>query len=239
MKRWSVIALVLFVTAGCSGPAPSRAAGNPQEAASQTPSPIPSPTPSPIPARFEATIQAIPPDIAAQMAGVSWKPGCPVPLSQLRLITLMHYDFDGVVRSGELVMHADAAAATVRIFGKMFDARFPIRKMQRVEPYGADDNASMADDNTSGFNCRRIENSTRWSRHAYGRAIDINTVENPYLLGRRILPPAGGAYLDRSNVRPGMIVAGDVVTRAFAEEGFRWGGDYRTDKDYQHFDISG
>jgi hypothetical protein len=231
VKRSLVIAFVLFVVAGCSGPAAPRATGVPQKTTS--------PTPSPTPARFEAAIQAIPPDVAAQMTGVSWKPGCPVPLDQLRLITLNHHDFDGVVRNGEIVMHADVAAATVRIFGKLFEARFPIRKMQRVEPYGADDNASMADDNTSGFNCRRIENSTRWSRHAYGKAIDINTVENPYLLGRRILPPAGSAYLDRSNVRPGMIVAGDVVTRAFAAEGFRWGGDYRTDKDYQHFDLPG
>jgi hypothetical protein len=171
------------------------------------------------------------------MTGVSWKPGCPVPLSQLRLITLRYIGFDGAVHSGEIVMHADLAQATVRIFGKLFDARFPIRKMQRVEPYGADDNLSMADDNTSGFNCRTIEGSTRWSRHAYGRAIDINTVENPYLLNGRILPPAGSAYLNRANVRPGMIVAGDVVTRAFAAEGFRWGGDYRTNKDYQHFDV--
>jgi hypothetical protein len=198
---------------------------------------MPSPTTSPTPPRFEAAIQPIPPAIAAQMVGVSWRPGCPVPLDRLRVITLRYHGFDGAVHTGEIVMHADLAAATVRIFGKLFDARFPMRKMQRVEPYGADDNLSMADDNTSGFNCRTIEGSTRWSRHAHGKAIDINTVENPYILNGRILPPAGSAYLDRANVRPGMIVTGDVVTRAFAAEGFRWGGDYRTNKDYQHFDV--
>jgi D-alanyl-D-alanine carboxypeptidase len=119
----------------------------------------------------------------------------------------------------------------------MYEARFPIRRMEPVDKYGGSDDASMAADNTSAFNCRPITGTTdRWSNHSYGRAIDINTIENPYVKGGTVLPPAGAAYLDRGDVRPGMIVAGDVVTTAFAAEGFGWGGDYTSLKDYQHFE---
>lgn len=193
--------------------------------------------PSPAAPTFQGTVEVLPAGVVAQMTGVSWKPGCPVPLAALRLVRVSYRGFDGLIHSGELVAHADVSGALVRVFGKLFDAGFPIRKMVRVDAYGADDHASMADDNTSMFNCRRAEGSTSWSRHAYGKAIDINTVENPYVRGRTVLPPAGRAFLDRANVRPAMIVAGDVVTRAFAAEGFRWGGDYRSLKDYQHFEI--
>ena len=136
-----------------------------------------------------------------------------------------------------LIVNADAADAVVRAFGKLYDARFPIRRMEPVDVYGGSDDASMAADNTSAFNCRPITGTTdRWSNHSYGRAIDINTIENPYVKGTTVLPPAGADYLDRTDVRPGMIVAGDVVTAAFAAEDFGWGGDYTSLKDYQHFE---
>jgi D-alanyl-D-alanine carboxypeptidase len=176
--------------------------------------------------------------MAAEMTGVSWRPGCPVALSDLRLVRLTYWGFDNAPHQGELVAHAQVAPAVVRVFGKLYAARFPIRRMRRVDAYAGNDLDSMADDNTSMFNCRNVYGSTRWSAHAFGRAIDINTVENPYLPGSQVLPPAGAAYLDRRNVRPGMIVSGDVVTQAFAAEGFRWGGDWTPDKDYQHFEVS-
>jgi hypothetical protein len=187
---------------------------------------------------FRATVTPLPESVRDEMTGVSWKEGCPVPLSDLRLVRLLFRGFDGVARRGELVVHADVADAVVRIFHTLYDARFPIRRMVRVDSYGASDDASMADDNTSAFNCRPITGSTSgFSVHSYGKAIDIDTIENPYVKGSTVLPPAGTEFLDRSNVRPGMIVAGDVVTRAFATEGFTWGGNFSSLKDYQHFEA--
>jgi hypothetical protein len=136
-------------------------------------------------------------------------------------------------------VHRAIADATVRVFAKLYAARFPIRGMQTIEAFDGSDDASMAADNTSGFNCRNVPNTTHWSNHAYGRAIDVNTVENPYLPGKQIMPPAGKDYLDRRTTRPGMIVAGDVVVTAFKAEGFAWGGAWRTGVDYQHFEKPG
>ena len=186
---------------------------------------------------FRGTVEPLPAAVVREMTGVSWRPGCPVPLSRLRLVRVDHWGFDGAVHTGELVVHADLAAAIVRVFGQLYRARFPIRRMVRVDAYRGSDHASMADDNTSMFNCRLAEGSTSWSRHAYGKAIDINPLENPYVRGAVVLPPAGGAYLDRRDVRPGMVIDGDVVTRAFTAEGFGWGGRFRSLRDYQHFEV--
>jgi hypothetical protein len=121
----------------------------------------------------------------------------------------------------------------------LYDARFRIRRMVLVDRYGADDDRSMAADNTSAFNCRRVEQRTSWSQHAYGRAIDINPLENPYILGSRVLPPAGRAFTNRSLRRKGMIHAGGVVVRAFASVGWSWGGAWTSPFDYQHFSANG
>jgi hypothetical protein len=186
---------------------------------------------------FKAKVKQLTPAMKRTMTGVSWKPGCPVPLEDLRVIRMRFWGFDQRAHQGRLIVNVDVAAAVVRAFGKMYDARFPIRRMEPVDVYGGSDDASMAADNTSAFNCRPITGTTdRWSNHSYGRAIDINTIENPYVKGSTVLPPAGAAYLDRSDVRPGMIVSGDVVTTAFAAEDFGWGGDYTSLKDYQHFE---
>jgi hypothetical protein len=183
-------------------------------------------------------VEPLPADVVAVITGRSWRPGCPVGLAQLRLVRVDYWGFDNTVHRGELVVHADVADPMVRIFATLYRARFPIRRMVLVDAYGADDNASMADDNTSAFNCRRVQGTTTWSRHAYGKAIDINPVENPYLRGGEVLPPAGAAYLDRWVPRTGMILDGDAVTRTFAAEGFRWGGRFRPSPDYQHFDVA-
>ena len=111
--------------------------------------------------------------------------------------------------------------------------------MVLVDRYGASDDRSMAADNTSAFNCRRVEGSTAWSEHSYGRAIDVNPLENPYISRRGVLPPAGRAFLDRSLRRRGMIHAGDAVVRAFASVGWGWGGAWTSPRDYQHFSATG
>ncbi|WP_238017714.1 M15 family metallopeptidase [Dactylosporangium sp. AC04546] len=182
------------------------------------------------------TSEPLPPALRQAMTGVSWRPGCPVGLDDLRLLTITYVDFAGAEQRGQLVVHQAIAPAVLRVFGKLRAARFPIRSMRLIEAYGGSDDASMAADNTSAFNCRTVPGTSNLSNHAYGRAIDVNTVENPYLPKGKVMPPAGKDYLDRRNVRPGMIVDGDVVVTAFRAEGFTWGGAWRSGVDYQHFE---
>jgi hypothetical protein len=120
----------------------------------------------------------------------------------------------------------------------LFRARFPIRQMRPVSDFGGSDDASMAADNTSGFNCRYVADTTNWSVHAYGEAIDVNTLENPYLVDGRVEPPAASSYLDRSNLRRGMAAPGTEVNDAFAAIGWYWGGRFHS-PDYQHFSKTG
>ncbi|QIM22849.1 M15 family metallopeptidase [Phycicoccus sp. HDW14] len=187
---------------------------------------------------FLSIVTPVDPWTRASMVGVSWKPGCPVPIEDLRIVTMTFWGFDDRPHVGRLMVHEDVARDVTRVFGQLYEQRFPIRRMQLIEAYGGSDDASMAADNTSAFNCRPITGTTdRFSIHSYGKAIDVNTVENPYVKGTTVLPAAGRDYLDRTDVRPGMVVAGDSVVKAFAERGFAWGGDYTSLKDYQHFEI--
>ncbi|GAB2685926.1 M15 family metallopeptidase [Thalassiella azotivora] len=165
----------------------------------------------------------------------SWRAGCPVGPADLRLLRLLHHGFDGAVHQGELVVHADSAHRVLRVFHTLYRQGFPIERMQRVDAFGGSDDASMAANNTSAFNCRPVAGGTSWSEHAYGRAIDLNPVQNPYVSGSTVLPPAGRDYLDRRVVRPGMVLAGDATTRAFADQGWGWGGSWTRPVDYQHF----
>jgi hypothetical protein len=162
-----------------------------------------------------------------------------VAVADLRLVTVTHWTGGRRTARGELVVHRDVAASVVQVFRRLYDERFPLTSVRTVEQFGADDARSMAADNTSAYNCRRSTGGTGWSEHAHGRAIDVNPVENPYVRGSTVLPPAGREFLDRRVVRPGMVVAGGPVVRAFAAVGWEWGGDYRTLKDYQHFSQSG
>jgi hypothetical protein len=170
----------------------------------------------------------------------SWRPGCPVPVEDLRLLTLSHWGFDGRVHRGGLVVHEDVAEDVVGVFRTLFRARFPIERMELVDRFGSDDNRVMAADDTSGFNCREATGQPGvWSEHSYGRAIDVNPLRNPYVDGDRVLPPAGRAYLDRSIPARGLIVPDGPVVRAFAAIGWTWGGHYHSVKDYQHFSLTG
>ena len=177
---------------------------------------------------------------AARMSD-SWRPGCPVPIGDLRLLTLTHWGFDGKVHTGELVVHADVAGPVMDVFEALFVERFPIRRMELVDAYGADDDLSMAADNTSAFNCRSVTGTPGvWSEHSFGRAIDLNPIENPYISsGGTVLPPAGAAYTDRSRGAKGMILRGGAAVTAFASIGWEWGGDWTSPKDYQHFSATG
>ena len=189
---------------------------------------------------YHARIQPIPTAMRAQMTGVSWHPGCPVGLSDLRLITLEYRGFDGHDHTGRLIANRDAAAALVAVFRRLYAARFPIRRMEPVDRYGGDDFRSIEADNTSSFNCRAATGSTRWSNHAYGRAIDVNPIENPYVSGGTTSHPASRPYLDRSRHGRGIAYAGGVLVEAFRSVGWGWGGSWSGSvRDYQHFSFNG
>jgi hypothetical protein len=190
--------------------------------------------------RFHASISALDRPTRQLMTGRSWHPGCPVPLRDLRLVRLTYVGFDGRAHQGELVVHRWYAEDFVRVFRRLYDARYPIRRMRLVDRYDADDDRSMEADNTSAFNCRlRAGSTTEWSQHAYGRAIDMNPVENPFVTPTHVSPPAGVAYLDRSQQLAGMIHAHDPVWWAFHAIGWAWGGTWTGTIDYQHFSANG
>jgi poly-gamma-glutamate synthesis protein (capsule biosynthesis protein) len=211
----------------------------PAPARTHPPAPAPpSPSPSPTPTEPAGTISAISPELAARMAP-SWREGCPVPLADLRYLTVPYIDMAGQEQRGALVVHADVADAVLRVFASLREAGYPVRSMRLVDDFGADDGASMAADNTSAFNCRLRTGGTEWSEHAYGRAIDLNPVENPYVVGSHVAPREGVAYLDRP-VAPGVLHADDAAVRAFAAEGWTWGGTWTGGVlDYQHFSATG
>jgi hypothetical protein len=186
---------------------------------------------------FQGRIEPISARLQARMT--SWHRGCPIRVGELRLLTLSHWGFDRRIHEGELVVTRHEAKSVLRVMRAVFVARFPIRRMRLVEAYGSNDDRSMAADNTSAFNCRLVEHSDSWSEHAYGRAIDINPLENPYILGSEVSPPAGAAFRGRSRWKKGMIHGGDAVVRAFASIGWCWGGYWHSPKDYQHFSATG
>jgi hypothetical protein len=188
---------------------------------------------------FSASISRIDPATRSRMIGSSWHAGCPVAIRKLRLVQVSRWGFDREVHRGRLVVHKDQAVRIRNVLHRLFDLRFPIRRMRLIDAYGANDRRSMAANNTSAFNCRPVAGTSRWSQHAYGRAIDVNPVQNPYVSGGYVSPPAGEAYADRSLHRRGMIHAGDAVVRAFAAVGWEWGGFWSSPKDYQHFSANG
>jgi hypothetical protein len=165
-----------------------------------------------------------------------------VSLGRLRYLRIAHYRFDGRVAVGTMVANASAVGPLKRVFASLYSSRFPIRRMRLVDDYGASDFRSIEADNTSAFNCRPATGSSRFSEHAYGRAIDVNPIENPYVYpDGTTVHAASRPYLDRSRHRRGVAYRGGVLVRAFAGAGWRWGGDWRPPSatDYQHFSSTG
>ena len=160
-------------------------------------------------------------------------------MESLRAVDVSHIGYDGEVHSGRLIVAGEVAEDIVEIMSRLFEARFPIERIEPVDVYEGDDNLSMAANNTSAFNCRAVTGGSSWSEHSYGTAIDMNPLVNPYVVGETVLPPEGAAYADRSLEAPGMIHDGDVVVESFAAHGWIWGGTWSSPKDYQHFSISG
>jgi hypothetical protein len=164
----------------------------------------------------------------------------PVGCERLASVKFSYFGFDGRVHEdGEMIVLDAVAARVARIFDRLLQLRFPLAKVLPVNRYDGDDDASMADNNTSSFNDRPVSGGTSLSMHAYGLAIDLNPVQNPFLEGigasRRISPDGGKTYLDRAELRPGMA---EQVIDVFADNGFLiWGGDWHNPVDYQHFQV--
>jgi hypothetical protein len=192
--------------------------------------------PPPADETFLGTIDPIPPDVLARS---SWVEECPVTLDELSYLTITHYGFDGHFHTGEMIVNAAFADEVVDIFRKLHEARFPIEQMRVITKEEIDAHPTGDWNDTTSFVCRPAVGSSSWSQHAFGTGIDINPFHNPYLKGDLVLPELASAYTDREDVRPGMIVPGDVVTEAFAEIGWGWGGNWSSLKDWMHFSRSG
>ena len=178
--------------------------------------------------------------VTAAQLPYSWHRGCPVAPSKLRRIRLRYWGFDRHAHLGALVVNVSVVDDVVRVFSRLYLARFPMRRLRPIDAYHGIDERSLNADNTAGFNCRYVigPGPKRWSAHAYGLAIDVNPVENPYVESGRVHPRAGRGYLNRSRVRRGMAVPGGALVRAFSAAGWSWGGRWRP-PDYQHFSKTG
>ena len=195
---------------------------------------------APFGAGAQPRVASVPASVRATMLGLSWHPGC-LPYSDLRYVSINYWGFDGFRYRGHLVVEASIAGSTARVFTSLYNLRYPIRSMFLPDRYGhhpygpgANDYASMAADNTYGFNCRYVvgkEDWGIWSPHASGRAIDINTWENPYVARTGVFPDYW--WLDRSRVNAAVLRWNSPAVLAFEREGFSWGASY---DDFQHFD---
>ena len=194
-------------------------------------------TPRPRPVVFVATESPV----TAAVLRFTWRPGCPVGTASLALLHLRYVGFDHRVHTGEIVVNRAVVPSVEHVFATLFASGFPIASMKPEDVFGGSDPASMAADNTSGFNCRLAVTTGPpvWSVHAYGEAIDVNPLQNPYVEGGRVQPAGGVQFLDRRDVRPGMAVLGGALVTAFREVGWFWGGRWLSTPDYQHFSATG
>ena len=178
--------------------------------------------------------------VFARMKGKSYKDNCTIPLSELRYLRVLHYDFDGNVCQGELVCNKLISNDLLEIFETLFNACYPIECMVLIDDFDADDERSMTANNTSCFNFRTVAGTNKLSAHSRGMAIDINPLYNPYVKQVRgktvVSPSAAQPYIDRSKAFPHKIDRQDLCYKLFVAHGFRWGGAWRSSKDYQHFE---
>ena len=195
---------------------------------------------------FNASIQPLSAPVQAELNGRFWHSGCPVPLAQLRVLTVTHWGFDGREHTGQLVVNQDAAAPLARVFRRLYALRFPIRHMRLVDVYGPSSSQPADGDLSGSFECRQAVPSPcaggtgtgSWSEHAYGEAVDLNTIENPYVGCGRTRERSSLPYLNRDRLRPGMVTL--AVVQAFRSIGWGWGGNWTgSTKDYMHFSASG
>jgi hypothetical protein len=244
MRRatFGILATGLCVTlvSACGDDGGSGAAAAPPAASTVPDTPTATPTsakPSPTgPKPFAAKIGTV----TRATVKHSWHTGCPVGVGDLRLITMTYWGMDKKPHQGQMVVNEDVAGKVVKVFHKLYDERYPIRRMELVDKYGGSDFKSIEADNTSAFNCRNATGASSWSQHAYGHAVDLNTCENPYVHPNgHIEHPRCVKYGNRKRHDPGLVHSGDKVVRAFRSVGWGWGGTWGGPWDYQHFSVTG
>ncbi|HLY49345.1 MAG TPA: M15 family metallopeptidase [Solirubrobacteraceae bacterium] len=197
-------------------------------------------------APFHFAIQPLTGASRAEVKRSMWHPGCPVPLSDLRVLAVSYVGFDGAAHTGQLVVNRTAAAPLSRVFRQLYHLRFHIRHMSLSDMYGPPRLQPRDGDVTGAFDCRQAVPSPcvggtgtgSWSEHAYGEAVDLNPVENPYVGCGQTRDKSSRPYFNRSRHRPGMVTA--AVVRAFQSIGWGWGGSWAgSTKDYMHFSATG
>ena len=190
--------------------------------------------PRPATQEFRAEVAEVPDDVLARLDVAARVPGA---RDELRWVLLTFWGFDGEVHTGELLLHADAVDAVVAGFAHLHERRFPIEEMRVVEAAELDLPPTGDGNNTTAFVCRPSRGSGSWSEHAQGRAVDINPFHNPYVKGDVVLPELATAYVDRSDLRPGMLLLDDVT--GFTAAGWEWGGLWRSLLDHMHLSANG
>ncbi|MCH9634738.1 MAG: hypothetical protein S4CHLAM7_14990 [Chlamydiae bacterium] len=180
----------------------------------------------------------LPKSILQRIIGVSWNSDCPAALSDLTYIQLTHWDFNGNVATGELIFHRKLALEIMKIFQNLFEAQFPIERLELIDNFKASDSLSMAANNSSAFCSRSITGRPgEFSKHSYGTSIDINPLFNPYIKNGTVLPENGRAYLNRDLSHPAMIKENEACYTFFIEKGYTWGGNWdKPYKDFHHFE---
>jgi hypothetical protein len=192
--------------------------------------------PAPTTKTFRATITHVPNEVVKRS---TYRQKCPVSLDQLSYIQMTFWGFDHLPHTGEMIVNATVADDIVGVFKQLYEAHFPIEEMRVVRREEVNEPPTGDTNVTSSFECRQVTLGTTWSQHSYGLAIDINPFHNPYARGDIVAPERASAYVDRSWVRPGMVIEGDVVTQAFDALGWGWGGRWNSLRDWMHFSQNG
>lgn len=246
----AALAGLLAVGAACSDATTSASSTTSRDATSPAPSATetsssPSPIAAPVRARFAGRAEKIPAGLAREMRGTTWHAGCPVPIAGLRLLHFNYWGFDGEIKRGPMVVNASVAGDVLWVFRQLFDAKFPLKRVALAKEYKPKhEDPSRHRSVTASFNCRPVITTdgpqAMLSQHSYGLAVDVNPLQNPEVATNGyVRDRAAKIYRDRSQDLPGMIHAGDVVVRAFAAIGWKWGGDWTSMKDYMHFSETG
>lgn len=180
-------------------------------------------------------------EIFSRISGKSYKDNCTIPLEDLCYLKLLHYDLNLDIRIGEVICNKSIASDLINVFKDLYKLKYPIEKILLIDEYNADDEASMQDNNSSAFNFRQIVGGGKLSKHATGVAIDINPLYNPYVRKETngnlyVAPENAGPFVDREKDFPYKINHQDICYQVFIKYGFKWGGDWETRKDYQHFE---
>lgn len=178
-------------------------------------------------------------EVSAALGQLVEADDCPVGFDQLRMLEVPYWSFEGTTRRGTLIVNADVAEAVLGVFEQLHASRFPIQRMEAIDPLPVDDTSRVSSNITVAFKCRSVRGGSSWSQHAYGRAVDINPVDNPSVTDGVATPPLGADRIDRGLDAPGMIHEGDEVTRLFDGIGWGWGGRWSSHQDYMHFSVNG